>query len=580
MLSSHTKKVSSYGKRNQRIINVEKGSIFDDLVTPPLRPVVARMKGRENSLSVEKHRADTFIIPGPNASKLTQNTAKVRLVENTPPRKSTAMKTKAHVASKKSSPIRIPLTPQSTNIPNSPAFPGKVSHKRLPIGFGKGMPRKLTAFSPKVEVDIITLDDDGGVLKEEKRISPKAEHLPARPTTMKSLRIHSIISISSDDDSPIPQPRKTIHMKRHKIVVSDDDSASEENVEVLTKAPTPRPLRERKPSRPVATGQKTTHTKSTSPLLKPNVPETPLFVSDCEEEQLSVPSKPLPHKAHTPIPPRVSSRNARRQTSSSISPPVRTQTSEPTNVSGSGKPILPSGTFKPYVDKTPAPRRNSPLKTRRLTPIGRRKGAGFRVPSPALSLDLTDDLDLVDLTSEFEKLSTELAAHEMPDPAPVHPAYLRPLLEECGQTYCGTYEFSTFINTFRFDPIVQAAGGDMAFRKVGEASYSEVFGVGDVVLKIIPLRDEDLTTSQQNATDEQPFTTDAKDVQKEIIVTRAMCQVCQGFVKLLKAYVVRGRYPELLLDLWDEYFHRKGSESIRPGRSFIWFLKSAKCCSH
>ena len=38
-----------------------------------------------------------------------------------------------------------------------------------------------------------------------------------------------------------------------------------------------------------------------------------------------------------------------------------------------------------------------------------------------------------------------------------------------------------------------------------------------------------------------------------------------GFVKLLKNYVVRGRYPEVLLQLWDEYNERKGSESIRPG---------------
>ena len=53
----------------------------------------------------------------------------------------------------------------------------------------------------------------------------------------------------------------------------------------------------------------------------------------------------------------------------------------------------------------------------------------------------------------------------------------------------------------------------------------------------------------------------------EIIVTRAMGATCPGFVELLRAYVVRGKYPSLLLDLWDEYDERKGSEGIRPGMS-------------
>lgn len=63
---------------------------------------------------------------------------------------------------------------------------------------------------------------------------------------------------------------------------------------------------------------------------------------------------------------------------------------------------------------------------------------------------------------------------------------------------------------------------------------------------------------------EIPAPSDAKDVLKEVIVTREMGEICDGFVKLLKTYVVRGRYPSLLLDLWDEYNEKKGSESIRP----------------
>lgn len=157
------------------------------------------------------------------------------------------------------------------------------------------------------------------------------------------------------------------------------------------------------------------------------------------------------------------------------------------------------------------------------------------------------------------------------------PAYLRPLLEECGQD--SPHEFSAFIEMFPFDQIVQTSHGgvgikagsskqSVAFQKIGEASYSEVFGIGDVVLKIVPLRNEGASVkARKYAPDEAdcPAPSDAKDVLKEIIVTRAMGNICDGFVDLLRTYVVRGKYPSLLLDLWDEYDDRKGSESIRPG---------------
>jgi len=59
-----------------------------------------------------------------------------------------------------------------------------------------------------------------------------------------------------------------------------------------------------------------------------------------------------------------------------------------------------------------------------------------------------------------------------------------------------------------------------------------------------------------------PFPSDAKDVLREIIVTRAMGEICHGFVELLKTYIVRGKYPEVLLQLWDEY-QRLGEHSTR-----------------
>lgn len=230
----------------------------------------------------------------------------------------------------------------------------------------------------------------------------------------------------------------------------------------------------------------------------------------------------------------------------------------------------------------PAPRfqlLTSPLvKARQLTPI--RGGHGKRLfeppspPSPATPTDFDLSLNFSDFNlnspSQRDAFYSQILI----------PEHLQALLEECGQEQCGPHEFSAFIETFPYDPIIQSNyNTDTRFRKIGEASYSEVFGIGDVVLKVIPLRDEseaNVSQSRLKMTSKErpgeevdgPAPSDAKDVRKEIIVTRAMGEVYGGFVKLLKTYVVRGRYPEVLLNLWDDYNERKGSESVRPGKLY------------
>lgn len=208
---------------------------------------------------------------------------------------------------------------------------------------------------------------------------------------------------------------------------------------------------------------------------------------------------------------------------------------------------------------SPAPARS---KQRQLTPIRYRHSVFPRPPSPLSPSTSVDDFDLsIDLA--------ELTLSDVPDPSETTinpPSYLLPLLTECGQTTA--HEFSAFIESFPFDPIVQqnSHSGKVTFQKIGEASYSEVFGIGDVVLKVIPLRDEEIKSGGAGFSEaETPAPSDAKDVLKEMIVTSAMGEMCDGFVKLLRTYVVRGKYPSLLLDLWDRYHERKGSESIRPG---------------
>ncbi|KAJ7490320.1 hypothetical protein B0H11DRAFT_1912306 [Mycena galericulata] len=237
--------------------------------------------------------------------------------------------------------------------------------------------------------------------------------------------------------------------------------------------------------------------------------------------------------------------------------------------------IVPKAVSPPLIPSRPEPPLRyqhfaSPIpRPRQLTPIGGRGRRPYAPQTPPSPMTPTDG----DLTFDISDLCISLS------PEPGHrlsladeiPEYLRPLLAECGQSASGLHEFSAFIQTFPLDPLVNAhAHTAQGFRKIGEASYSEVFGIGDVVLKVIPLREEAqrrLRPSARAAAAEEadgPAETDAKDVLKEIIVTHAMGEVCDGFVKLLRAYVVRGTYPQVLLELWDEYYQRKGSEGVRP----------------
>lgn len=87
--------------------------------------------------------------------------------------------------------------------------------------------------------------------------------------------------------------------------------------------------------------------------------------------------------------------------------------------------------------------------------------------------------------------------------------------------------------------------------KLAEASYSEVFSHGSSVLKIIPFGNDEQEQSP------------VKDIIQELTIAKTV-QSLDGFVQVLGATVCRGQYPAQLIKLWDEYAHRKGSESYRP----------------
>lgn len=258
-----------------------------------------------------------------------------------------------------------------------------------------------------------------------------------------------------------------------------------------------------------------------------------------------------------------------------LNPPlvISSDGSDTEAMSGSIPPLPPSPSFtRTYEDppldhiphtlhETSRPIMAPPVRPRQLTPIRHNSHRAIfqrSFPTPSTPTDADLSLELAQLN-----LSDGIGGDDW---TLTHPSYLLPLLRECEQT-C-PYEFSAFIETFPFDPVVQLASDeDIKFQKIGEASFSEVFGIGDVVLKVIPVQNEEELPYQGDIVMPAPST--AKDILREIIVTREIGEMCQGFVKLLKTYVVRGKYPTLFLKLWDEYCEKKGSESVRPGKPLV-----------
>ncbi|KAJ9113812.1 hypothetical protein QFC19_000005 [Naganishia cerealis] len=170
--------------------------------------------------------------------------------------------------------------------------------------------------------------------------------------------------------------------------------------------------------------------------------------------------------------------------------------------------------------------------------------------------------------------------------------HLDDALQLCNQSE--PHDFATFINTYRSSSIsntgevkrgASVSSGDKrtnCFEKLGEASYSEVFGVWSasssppdktpkMVMKVVPLALQlsELPSSQSSGSrvpseDDELCLTEMQDIVKEIELTRLMNEIHDGFVQLREAHIVRGVYPEVLLECWDVYRERKGSDNTRP----------------
>ena len=401
---------------------------------------------------------------------------------------------------------RQPLSTHSVNVSRQSALGGP-SKKTSLLG-PHGASRALLPQSPVISVDIIVLDEKGRRLSLEKRskskvqVNQKKNQHRESPAYRKATATSVIVVSDSDDDgtddTPSLQPTRRAKRWPRVMVSSDEEDVAELPID-LTSSPT---SSDSSPS-PKSTSAMSNNLKCTTPRQsKPALPPKSKFWVEIV----------------SPRPPALS--QSRPQALPLYHPPA-----EP-----------------------------SRSKAHQLTPI-RRKGATFTQipPSPSTPTD-------IDISFDFDGLTLSAISYEKPTPTN-QPAHLLSLLDECGQS--APVEFSAFIEAFPVHPIVQSTcSGLVAFQKIGEASYSEVFGIGDIVLKIIPIRDEECPVRDDVDT---PAPSDAKDILKEIVVTRALGEMCNGFVNLLKTYVVRGRYPSLLLDLWDEYNQAKGSESVRPG---------------
>ena len=104
-------------------------------------------------------------------------------------------------------------------------------------------------------------------------------------------------------------------------------------------------------------------------------------------------------------------------------------------------------------------------------------------------------------------------------------------------------------------------------RKIGEGVYGEVFlnetATASYVLKIIPIEGhEEINGAQQKRFDE---------ILQEVIISQELSSLRNdkenrtgGFVEVLSARVVEGRYPSHLIELWEDFSDCRGTENDSP----------------
>lgn len=110
-------------------------------------------------------------------------------------------------------------------------------------------------------------------------------------------------------------------------------------------------------------------------------------------------------------------------------------------------------------------------------------------------------------------------------------------------------------------------GHDYKLEKIGEASYSEVYGNEEIVIKVIPVVDED-------PKGDYPYML-LSNLVHEFWVSEAIpsklvgFEMCHtGFLKVFKAELCKGPYSKDLLKEWNRFEDEYGTENPSPGSKF------------
>ncbi|KAG8907003.1 hypothetical protein FRB99_005523 [Tulasnella sp. 403] len=433
----------------------------------------------------------------------------------TPPNSTKRITAKTRIVASKPNRRRVSLLRRQSSSPQarSPLVP------KLTSSNNRLIPKKSTPEKPLfTAVEIITLDESGSVVSKEARSEHPISNKIAksRPRLVrnakKSICSNVSTSRSGDKDSGIA-------------TLDEDSSESEDFIPA-----------KRRTGRPALTIISDDEDEGSSPapsLLKSALNQAP---NDGTMAKPSSRTSTVPRETHiTTACPATASRESRPSSASSVN-----------------------------VDSLP---QNS----RRTTHTAVAQLSELHFPPHPL-VDQVSDVSVVSSTVQIKALPATRVPSTLPLSAPlpslssaettqVTSNELHRLLGECEQQ--SVLDFEQFVSSFPNDMSIGCPPKSSKYRKIGEASFSEVFALGDIVIKVIPMLPED-QAQRPLACDDLPQASPIADVEKEVVITRDMGNLHPGFIKLIKAFVVKGSYPAVLKTAWDAYDRIKGSDSIRP----------------
>ena len=605
-----TKKLTVYGRRAQRVV--------PDRVNTHFANTTASRGAEEDfasSLSSPEEEGDEY---------KDKQTLKIKATTKRNTTSKPAEHRKPSTNFSKSTPLRKPLATFQTNIPRTPV---KLVTNTKPIKKSGKLEHSKLLSSPYVDVDITVIDEQGHQISQEHRVtrkdisannhnkllsntSEKSKVFPikkpkrARRTTTIPTHTPTDSDYVNDDDDYIPQ--RSSKNKRENIItrIASDARKTKDSTQFDSELPSKSKKKDRH------THKSESNTSHASTAEKEKKKANQRLSSDITQDVKNrgtntSASKPQKReKVLEVVIPKASSSRVRptpgsKKTKDSITKDVQSSKDIIKTTTSAHQPA----DLNPHH---PQPRKVTPIETgsKSTTTSSTKHGHSKITLSEIFSLndeDISMDEELIlalkvadmelgsvpdsrgsrsskgksGTTSSQVNRNQNMKSQKTTQRTHI-PSFLRPLLSECGQL--NPFDFTNFIETIPADPIINFSDRsgfsesssrnktENSFQKVAEASYSEVFGIGNVVLKVVPLFDEDNDVSATWTADwESPSVSEAIDILREIQVTRAMGELCKGFIKLLKAYVVQGPYPKSLLRLWDSYERKKGSLNVRPG---------------